>query len=85
MAYTSSSSSDRTSYCPCLRVPLSLSSATSAEYGDVVSLARRIRANNSSSSTKNGGGGGGGGEEEEDKTDLRYHQHQHPHQDLTPP
>ena len=61
MAYTSSSSSDRTSYCPCARVPLSLSSATSAEYGDVVSLARRIRANNSSSSTKNGGGGGGGG------------------------
>jgi len=69
--YTSSSSSDdRTSYCPCARVPLSLSSATSAEYGDVVSLARRIRASNSSSSTRtssttsitflDGGGGGGG-------------------------
>ncbi|KAL7527982.1 hypothetical protein ACHAWF_002389 [Thalassiosira exigua] len=34
--------------CPCRRVPLSLSSATSAEYGDVTSLARRL---------KRGGGG----------------------------
>ena len=31
--------------CPCQRIPLSLSSATSAEYGDVASLARRMKNN----------------------------------------
>ncbi len=37
------SSSHRRSGCPCQYLPLSLSSATSAEYGDVSSLARRLR------------------------------------------
>jgi hypothetical protein len=32
--------------CPCQHIPLSLSSATSAEYGDVASLARRMKAAN---------------------------------------
>mmetsp|Transcript_27121 Transcript_27121/g.65153 ORF Transcript_27121/g.65153 Transcript_27121/m.65153 type:complete len:454 (+) Transcript_27121:46-1407(+) len=66
----SSSSSSRFS-CPCQRIPLSLSSATSAEYGDVASLARRMKskatAAASSSSTKGSSnytmapGGGGNG------------------------
>lgn len=49
--------------CPCQHIPLSLSSATSAEYGDVASLARRMKAanqNNISSNkniTPNNGGG----------------------------
>jgi hypothetical protein len=32
--------------CPCQHIPLSLSSATSAEYGDVASLARRMKTAN---------------------------------------
>ena len=55
--------------CPCQSIPLTLSSATSAEYGDVASLARRMKAanqnyNNISSKRNNGqaavkGGGTG--------------------------
>ena len=48
--------------CPCQSIPLSLSSATSAEYGNVASLARRIKAVNqniSSSNKKKPIGGGG--------------------------
>ena len=62
---SSSAAASSRSDCPCKRLSLSLSSATSAEYGDVVSLARRIRNSSSSSSSssvaKFGGGGGGGG------------------------
>jgi len=61
---SSSAAASSRSDCPCKRLSLSLSSATSAEYGDVVSLARRIRNSSSSSSSssvaKFGGGGGGG-------------------------
>ncbi|KAL9186388.1 hypothetical protein ACHAXT_005626 [Thalassiosira profunda] len=48
--------------CPCQRVPLSLSSATSAEYGDVASLAQRMKKGGSASvapALQPGGGGGG--------------------------
>mmetsp|Transcript_27954 Transcript_27954/g.43943 ORF Transcript_27954/g.43943 Transcript_27954/m.43943 type:complete len:413 (-) Transcript_27954:100-1338(-) len=45
--------------CPCQHIPLSLSSATSAEYGDVTRLARRMKAANQIKhiSSKNNGGG----------------------------
>ncbi|KAK1738269.1 hypothetical protein QTG54_010938 [Skeletonema marinoi] len=47
--------------CPCQHIPLSLSSATSAEYGDVTSLARRMKAANQNNilSSKNRQAGGG--------------------------
>lgn len=49
--------------CPCQRIPLSLSSASSAEYGDVASLAHRIRkAAKNQISSKSGERGGGGAE-----------------------
>lgn len=49
MASSHTSSSSSRFSCPCQRIPLSLSSATSAEYGDVASLARRMKNNNNTS------------------------------------
>ena len=51
MASSHTSSSSRFS-CPCQRIPLSLSSATSAEYGDVASLARRMKNNSNNNTSK---------------------------------
>ncbi|KAL7543788.1 hypothetical protein ACHAXR_013380 [Thalassiosira sp. AJA248-18] len=62
MTTSSHSSSSRFS-CPCQRIPLSLSSATSAEYGDVTSLARRMKSTAAASSARtnsNSAAGGGG-------------------------
>lgn len=59
MASSHTSSSSSRFSCPCQRIPLSLSSATSAEYGDVASLARRMKNNNNknnSTSKKNDSG-----------------------------
>ena len=50
-AHTSTTSSSRFS-CPCQRIPLSLSSATSAEYGDVASLSRRMKSKSSNITSK---------------------------------
>lgn len=49
--HTSTTSSSRFS-CPCQRIPLSLSSATSAEYGDVASLSRRMKSKSSNITSK---------------------------------
>lgn len=47
--------------CPCQNIPLTLSSATSAEYGDVASLSRRMKAANQKNiSSKNNRQTGGG-------------------------
>ena len=50
MPASSTHSSSSRFTCPCQRIPLSLSSATSAEYGDVTSLARRMKTNAASAS-----------------------------------
>ena len=49
--HTPTTSSSRFS-CPCQRIPLSLSSATSAEYGDVASLSRRMKSKSSNITSK---------------------------------
>jgi len=59
-AANQTSSSTSRFRCPCQHIPLSLSSATSAEYGDVASLTRRMKSanhqNNISSKNRQAGG-----------------------------